>query len=495
MIRFAQKRSSLLRVTAIAIVGSSGLASAQFIEPTTVLAVYDGAAANDLLGFITEDVGDLTGDGVHEFAITAPGFDGGAPSGGLVQVYDGATHALHWEVVGTTAGRFLGVSVAPAGDVNADGVIDVAVGAPAGLFSPTGAAPGDAFVYSGADGSQLLQLSGVANGDFFGATVDQAGDVNGDGHDDVLVGSSYADPNGSSSGQVTVHSGADGALLRTYAGAAAGDLFGAGVSGFADVNDDGVREHAVAAVNANGGRGRIYTYDGATGDPLHDPFDGDPTSSNMGWFFLSWAGDVDADGVDDLFVPDFQNSIDGANTGRAFVLSGADVSVVGAYTGDGPGEGFGIGRGAGDANGDGYGDLVIGSWINSDGAPQGGKVEIISGRDGAVLQSYTHTRPLSNLGYDAIAVGDVNADGRIDYLLSAAQDDEGGSNSGRVYLVAGDIDDAIPGDLSGDGCVDLADLGILLAAFGAGDGGDLDGDGDTDLADLGALLSNFGAGC
>lgn len=56
-------------------------------------------------------------------------------------------------------------------------------------------------------------------------------------------------------------------------------------------------------------------------------------------------------------------------------------------------------------------------------------------------------------------------------------------------------EDEITGDLNGDGCVDLADLGILLAAYELDDGGDLDGDGDTDLADLGALLANYGAGC
>jgi hypothetical protein len=480
---------------ALLLTGLAGVCGAQFVEPTTILATYDGDAASDLLGFITEDVGDLTGDGVHEYALTAPGFDGLAPAGGVVRVYNGATYDLHWEVVGDVELGFLGVSVAPAGDVNADGVIDVAAGAPAGLFNPTGSAPGDAFVFSGVDGTILLHFTGEVDGDFFGATVDQAGDVDGDGHDDVLVGASFADPAGDNSGRAYVYSGADGALVRTYDGEAAGALLGGGMSGFADVNDDGIREHAVAAINANGGRGRIHVYDGATGAPLFDPFDGDADSINMGWFFLSPAGDVNADGIGDLFVPDFQNSALGPGTGRAFILSGADGTAIRTYTGAGPGEGFGIGRGAGDADGDGYGDLVIGSWTNSDGAAQGGKVEVISGRDGSILQTYTHTRAFSNLGYDAIAVGDANGDGRIDYLLSAAQDDATGNNAGRVYLVAGDIDAAIPGDLNGDGCVDQADLEALLSSYSVDDGGDLDGDGDTDQADLGTLLGHFGVGC
>jgi hypothetical protein len=142
-------------------------------------------------------------------------------------------------------------------------------------------------------------------------------------------------------------------------------------------------------------------------------------------------GDVNGDGVPDVYGGDFNDAALGAATGRAYVFSGVDGTVLLRVSGSVAGEGLGPGREAGDIDGDGLPDLIVGSYQSSEGAPRAGKVQIVSGVDGSVLRTFTSTRGNENLGFDAVGLGDVNDDGIPDAALSAA-------SRNTVYVVAGE---------------------------------------------------------
>jgi hypothetical protein len=128
--------------------------------------------------------------------------------------------------------------------------------------------------------------------------------------------------------------------------------------------------------------------------------------------------------VADFYAGDY--AAQGGN-GFAGVHSGRDGSLIHGWPG-GPGDGTGPGREAGDVDGDRRIDLAVGSYTA--GPTDAGRVDVRSGRTGRVLRTITSTTAGENLGFDAVGVGDVNRDRRIDLLLSAAEGD-------TVYLVAG----------------------------------------------------------
>ena len=176
--------------------------------------------------------------------------------------------------------------VVVAGDVNGDGKSDFIVGAP--YADPGGRADaGSAYVYSGADGSILYQRDGGAAYDNFGLSVSTAGDVNGDGKDDFIVGAHQADPGGRDrAGSAYVYSGADGSLLYQRNGGAAYDNFGLSVSTAGDANGDGKDDFIVGAILANpggkGDAGSAYVYSGADG-ALLDQRDGEAANDQFGY--------------------------------------------------------------------------------------------------------------------------------------------------------------------------------------------------------------------
>ena len=154
--------------------------------------------------------------------------------------------------------------------------------------------------------------------------------------------------------------------------------------------------------------------------------------------FASVPGDVDGDGIVDLYVSDWADGADGPRTGRIYVVSGADGSRLLDIAGEGPGDGFGIGAAdAGDVDGDGRADLIVGAWQQDDAAPGGGKAYLYSGRDGRLLWSLTSRVMGETFGFDATGLGDVDGDGAVDFLLTSAWSSVNGPRTGRVFLIAG----------------------------------------------------------
>ncbi len=385
-----------------------------------------GEAAGDQFGWLVENLGDVDGDLVPDFVATAPTSGAGGQNAGRAYVYSGATGTELYRLTGQAGERF-GSGVDMAGDIDGDNVPDLIVGAP-------GIGSGSAYVYSGASGALIRMHQGENAGDQFGWAVGRAGDVNNDGRDDVLVGAINHSTVGASAGRAYVFSGLDGSLIHALDPAVAGANFGHAVGGVGDLNADGFDDLAIGAPGTGGG-GRVYVMSGATGAMLYGSIPPDANGVALGQFWIASPGDLNSDGVPDIFASDISNSAVGANTGSAYVYSGASGSVIHTFTGEAAGDQFGIGRGAGDADGDGVGDVLVAGWLNSEGGNQAGKAYLYSGSDGALLRTFTGTTAGDNLGFDAVGLGDVDGDGLLDFLLTGGIS---GSTPGRVDVVAGE---------------------------------------------------------
>lgn len=398
-----------------------------FVEPARILQEWRGEGRGDQFGWIARDIGDVDGDGIHDVVTSAPTWGPDGSNAGRVYVYSSGTGALLWKADGH-AGDQMGTGIEAAGDVDGDGVPDVVAGGPFG---------DRVVVYGGRDGRVILELAGRQSGEGFGQHVSDVGDLNGDGHADILVGAPRNDAGGEDAGRAYVFSGADGAVLLTLTGESAGDNFGS-------TSDGGMRAGrstvVVGAPNAGeGNRGRVYVYHGLGTTPAFI-IDSDPEGSQLGGMFVSAVGDVDGDGLMDVYASDWPgNGTDGLQgAGRIYVHSGANGHRLFTMTGEAAGDGFGIGvADAGDVNGDGHADLVIGAWQHHSAAPSGGKVYVYSGADGSVLRTLTGRVAAETLGFDATGIGDVDGDGIPDLLLTSAWSAVSGAHSGRMFIIAG----------------------------------------------------------
>lgn len=398
-----------------------------FVEHTRIIHEWRGEAEGDEFGWIARAIGDVDGDRVTDVVVSATANPPGGTTRGKLYAYSGRSGKLLWRVVGDS-GSLLGTGLESAGDVDRDGADDVVAGAPG---------ENSVYVYSGRNGRQLLRLRGDTITQGLGSAASGIGDFDRDGHADFVVGAPNTNARGAGAGRAIVYSGKDGHALLTIDGDSAGHGFGATVGG-----GDG-RFFIVGASGAGPrGSGRVYVYDRLSPTARFIK-DADSTGAALGAMFVSVAGDVDADGTPDIFATDFGNTAAGPATGRSYVYSGTDGRALLTLTGDGAGEGFGIGAArTGDVNGDDHADLVIGSWQYSGAAWSGGRVRVFSGKDGRVLQSITGRVPAETLGFDAVGVGDIDGDGRTDYLLTSAWSLVNGNRSGRVFIVAGTIDRA-----------------------------------------------------
>jgi hypothetical protein len=395
-------------------------AHAQFVESdVSVIYTLTSDQPGDGFGFAAEAIGDLNGDGASEIIIGAPANTSGGPRAGKVFVYSGKDGALLHIVTGS-AFNAIGNGVAAAGDVDADGVPDYAVSGTGTLGAP---APqlGRLLVISGATHTTLLDVAGPAHLSFFGHDISGAGDVNRDGHADLIVGAPFHSPNGLFSGSVHFISGKDGSTLRSHAGQGPQSRFGSAVSRVRDQDGDGRDDHAVGAVG--GGRfqtGEAYVLAGTDGSTVRVLKAKQQTGVFFGNFFVHDAGDIDADGRGDIFVGDYGDTGGGPFAGLGYVFyGGRDERRL--FFPEEPAGGLGPGRGAGDVDGDGHDDIVMAAYTSEAGAEAGGKMFVFSGRNGKVIRTMTGNVPGELLGFDALAVGDVNGDARIDFLITGVR--------------------------------------------------------------------------
>jgi hypothetical protein len=314
-----------------------------------VLRTHLGAVHGERIGNSATKTGDLDGDGITDYAVGALEADWSAPDSGSVYCYSGGTGLLIRRIDGPTANGFMGASLCDLGDVDGDGVSDLAAG---GISTST--LPGHVWVFSGALGTLLYSLQDplvpIAS---FAMRVAGIGDADGDGRGDLAIGSPYA--NGAQ-GSVRIVSIAQSGHT-TYLASAGGE-FGTCVAAAGDVDGDG-RGDVIASAPWEGPAGRVKVFSGASGAILRT-FDGEAYGQRFGQTAVR-CGDFDGDGVGEFAIGAIWASYTATNAGRIRVFSGQSGAVLYTFDGDNGRGDLGTSLAAlGDVNGDGVGELVAG---------------------------------------------------------------------------------------------------------------------------------------
>jgi hypothetical protein len=437
-----------------------------------------------------------------------------------------STSLSEFAQVSGEAGDLAGYSVSSSGDVNGDGYDDFIVSTYGNDDGGTDAGAvhliyGSAEAFTGAQSvADAAQFTGKAATDYTGRAVSGAGDVNGDGYDDFIIGAEGNDDGGSYAGIVYLIYGSATEYTGTqslgdfaaFTGEATSDAVGVFISLAGDVNADGFDDFIIGALHtddAGSNSGSIYLVYGSATEytgtqSLGDfaAFTGEAANDNAAQ--VAFAGDVNGDGYDDFLVGAIGNDDGASNAGSAYLIYGSATEYTGTqglsafveFTGTAVDAGAGkVGRG-GDFNGDGYDDFLVGEYVNN---VSTGAAYVLYGS----ATEYTGTQSLGDFaqfigeveedraGYASSSVGDVNGDGYDDFLISADQDDTIGDAAGAAYLIYGSsilytgtqsLSDFIKftGEASND-----------RAGFALGFGGDINADGFDEIL-IGAYTNSNG---
>lgn len=469
-----------------------------------------GAGAGENFGHSVSDAGDVNGDGIGDLIVGAPFAGSGGQTQGAAYLVFGKEGGVPFPLsagslnasnivalYGAADGDRFGDSVSAAGDVNGDGFADVIVGAPRAMGGNGNVERGEAYVIYGhggtfpttfnvsnIDGVNGFEIIGTHSMDHLGDSVAGAGDVNGDGLADVIVGATAADGDQAHSGAAYIVYGKAGSRSKTFTsimpkeegvklgGASANDFAGSSVAGGGDVNGDGLADVIVGAPLANSNSlnntGISYvvfgskTLDnlalvgvgGSSGFRLNGAGGGDQSGSSV-----AILDDLNGDGLAEVGVGAPLNDGGALDTGAAYVVfgksgsfgstvelsalsGGAGFKLTGQISGDFVGTSI---HSAGDINGDGHSDLIVGASAAHIGGQIPGAAYVVFGKTGAfadstMLNGLTLKDGLvlkgassgSATGISVSGAGDVNHDGYADLIVGAEFSGNGQAGSARI---------------------------------------------------------------
>jgi hypothetical protein len=514
-------------------------ASAVLVDPNTT-------STADYFGFSVAGAGDVNGDGYADVIVGAPGAatttNAAATNNGRAYLYLGSAAGLGTtpstvllDPNTNTATDFFGYSVAGAGDVNGDGYADVIVGAYGTSPASSAAYAGRVYLYLGSSTGLASTPSAIlvdpnTTSDYFGSSVAGAGDVNGDGYADVIIGAYYAatleNTRSNGNGRAYLYLGSSAGLSNTPSAiilnpntTSTVDFFGNSVAGAGDVNGDGYADVLIgayrAALTTNAaatGNGRVYLYLGSSAGLSNTPSTvlTDPNTTSTGDAFgssVAGAGDVNGDGYADVIVGAYgaATTTNAAATynGRAYLYLGSAAGLVSTASATlldpnttNTGDYFGISvAGAGDVNGDGYADVLVAAYCAATApnaaATGNGRVYLylgsgtgLSNTPSAVLVDPNTTSTNDYFGSSVAGAGDVNGDGYADVIVgapgAATTTNAAITNNGRAYLYLGSADAllTIPTTFRND--PNTTSTGDAFGSSVAG-AGDVNGDGYADV--------------
>jgi Dockerin type I domain/FG-GAP repeat len=460
-------------------------------------------------GWHVTSISDVDGDGVRDLVIGRAAY----PRDERPSVLSGATgdwlfrieldHAVDFDA----KGQALLSRAVEVGDINGDDITDILIG----IAFSVQERPGEAVVFSGADGEPLRFMVGTQADDLFGRVVATLGDMDGDGAGDYAIAAPGHDTGDLANiGRVVIYSGASGAALRGLYGTERGERFGSALAGGFDWDGDGTPDLAVgapAASDAVGSRaGRVHLFSGADFSRLIN-LDGAQPLESFGSQLAVLAPDS-AFPSGRLLISGPSAGLDGALTGRVAVYDVATHEVLAEISGDVPGDRFGLAvADAGDVEGDGVRDIIVGSAVSKTGIINSGRIWIFSGADYRLLRRWHREREQLAWFFGRSVEGlhqDFDGDGLEDVLIGRSPSYRDGVyhlDWGSKVLIF-DVGYPLAGDVNRDGHVDQRDLGILLATYELppddpqfSPEADVNGDGLVNQQDLGLLLSQYGQGC
>ena len=450
-------------------------------DRTLIRSLHDPEGLTGLqFGYAVVGIGDVNGDGVEDIAVGAPGPFGlvplpcdptapacARPEWGRVFVFSGATGALIRKIVPTSEYFAFGFSLAVLGDLNGDGVPDLAVGAPEFLNNRWG----EVYAFSGATGGQLWVFreppypvkQAIAS---VGQFIAPVGDLNGDGRHDLLVAAPFHDNTGAGTllgGAVFVLSGASGAIIRSHQAVPPvnNGFFGGALSALGDQNGDGVEDYLIG----HRGTGEVLLMSGATGALLRSiP---SPADAGSGLITFARAGERDGDGKEDFWagIPESK---------RASLLNAQGTSLV---TLNDPGtappssqQGFAsrLARVA-DLNGDGKPELLIAK----PGETTGGQAA-----SGVVFLVTSNRPPIADAGPDRTVAANASCQAQVVLDASGSSDPDGDA---LTYIWSGPF-----GTVNGVGPTVMLPLGksTIALVVDDGNGGSDSGSVDITVADM-----------